>query len=179
METYPILESNSHRNSDNLNEIEIPTEHFLLKKLYVPQNSYEVKDSKKRRVRFRALSPVVAGKKLMRSPSPPLPEPMDVEESDAKLSPHQECVKDFRVYLIYKIRSPLLLSSIIDSGCLSSIEKEELHCKPGVRCKMRKLLDILLYRKDRMLFNVFMDALRKMGFSSVHDAMHKRVHDMI
>ena len=42
---------------------------------------------------------------------------------------------------------------------------------------MRKLVDILAYRQDKMLFDVFLNVISEMGFSSVYDAMQKRVHE--
>ena len=107
-----------------------------------------------------------------------LPEPMDMEERDPQLLPHQQCVQDFRVYLIYWLKSPGLLSSVINSGCLS-LNEEEILCKVEVRCQMWKLMDILAYREDRMLFDVFLILIREMGFSSVYDAMYKLFMKMV
>ena len=165
METSPTLETIAEK----------PNQYLLFKKMAAPQNCYEVNDSKRRRVTCRALSPIARNIHL-RSP-PLLPGPMYMDERDPQLLPHQLCVKDFRIYLLYRLSSPGLLSSVINSGCLSLNEKEEILCKVGVRSQMRKLMDILAYRQDKMLFDVFLNVIREMGFSSVYDAMQKRVHE--
>ena len=172
METYPALESNAYRWFDNLNEKEIANDHSLIKRTSSPESNCEGSDSK-RRVTLCTLSPV-ARKIPMRPLSPPFPEPMDVEESDSNLLPHQQCIKDFRLYLIYRLSSPLLLSSVIESGHLTSEEKQKLQCRPGPRCQMRKLLDIVAHRKDRILFDVLIDVFREKGFTVVYNAMQKR-----
>ena len=101
------------------------------------QNCYGETVSKRR----RALSPIARNIRL-RSP-PFLPGPLFMEERDPRLLPHQLCVKDFRVFLLYSLSSQELLSSVINSGCLSSNEKEEILCKVGVRC-----WDCIAYVKD-------------------------------
>ena len=92
--------------------------------------------------------------------------------------PHQQCIKGFRLYLINRLSSPLLLSSIIESGHLTSEEKQTLQCRPGPRCQMRKLLDIVAYGKDRILFDVLIDVFREKGFTVVYSAMQKRVDSL-